>query len=363
MFQEAIHKQNMDDQLLQKFPNLLRSNNSISRFTNATDEFNVLRNGVGLRILFDAVIVKLTGKDVLDFLHRISTNSLLNLQPQQQRNTLFLNEKGRFIDRATLLSLDNEYRLIGSPDQHKRLFNWINKFVIMEDIGSEDLSDKLTMLEFIGPQTDSFLTLMLGSEVDLNDVRKVQTLGVDGFQFLFFVNRELNGLKISKIVIEKEKAMEFINYMFGIKSVFDLMLIGNDAFDALRIQNGIPSLPQEINDLTNPYEINLIDEVNFKKGCYIGQEVIARLDTYNKVQRALVRATFSSTPIEKNAVIFCNDSVQAGVVTSLSSPELFDSQIGLALMNKKIVNDQKRFYVLKGDEKIPVEILLLDNSK
>ncbi len=62
--------------------------------------------------------------------------------------------------------------------------------------------------------------------------------------------------------------------------------------DAYKIENGIPSDPNELNDLYNPHEAKLIDLVDFKKGCYIGQEVIARLDTYDKVQKHLVGLCF-----------------------------------------------------------------------
>ena len=363
MFQEILDKQIMTDQLLQHFPNALRRGNSIRHFTNAVDEFNALRNGVGLRILFDSMIIRMTGKDVLDFLHRISTNALLDLQLSEKRNTLFLNEKGRFIDRATILSYENEYKLIGSIDHQKRLQSWINKFIITEDINTEDVSEKFTVLELIGTQTNSFLTLMLGNEVDLKDIQKIHSLSVDGFQFLFMVNRELNDTKIFRIIIGKENSINFINYLFSIKSVFDLLHVGDDAFDAFRIQNGMPSLPQEINDLTNPYEVNLINEVNFKKGCYIGQEVIARLDTYDKVQRTMVRAKLNSKTIGTNEVIYSNESEQVGIITSLSSPELFDAQLGLAIVNKKTLNKQNQFYVLNGEEKLSVEISLLDSYK
>ncbi|MEW5843986.1 MAG: hypothetical protein AB1775_12060 [Bacteroidota bacterium] len=363
MFQEVLNKHIMDDQLLKQFPGMLKSNSSVRRFTNAADEFNTLRNGVGLRIVFDSMIIKMTGKDVLDFLHRISTNALLDLQPQQKRNTLFLNDKGRFIDRATLLALDGEYQLIGSSDQNKRLLSWINKFIIMEDIKTEDLSDKFTLLELIGPQTNSFLTLMLGNEVDLNDVTKIHTLSVDGFQFLFCLNVEPNNAKVFKIIIEKEKVSNFIDYLFSIKSVFDLTLIGEDAYDAFRIQNGIPALPQEINDSANPYEVDLIGEVNFKKGCYIGQEVIARLDTYDKIQRKMMRVSLSVKMNGKNAVINSDGMIHAGIISSISNPELFNEQIGLAIVNKKALETGKQFHVLSGDEKIPVVISFLDDHK
>jgi folate-binding protein YgfZ len=56
----------------------------------------------------------------------------------------------------------------------------------------------------------------------------------------------------------------------------------------LRIRSGVPAYPNEINEDHNPWEAGLSDAISLTKGCYIGQEVIARLKTYDKVKRRLV---------------------------------------------------------------------------
>ena len=59
-------------------------------------------------------------------------------------------------------------------------------------------------------------------------------------------------------------------------------------FNSFRIKNMIPICGREVNNLYNPLEIGISHMIDFDKGCYIGQEVIARLDTYDKVQRKLM---------------------------------------------------------------------------
>ena len=59
--------------------------------------------------------------------------------------------------------------------------------------------------------------------------------------------------------------------------------------DALRVRDGIPAFPNEINEQHNPWEARLDDALSLTKGCYIGQEVVARLNTYKKIRRKLVR--------------------------------------------------------------------------
>ena len=64
--------------------------------------------------------------------------------------------------------------------------------------------------------------------------------------------------------------------------------MGMMTWEALRIKAGVPVYGREMGESYNPLEAGLIGAIDFEKGCYIGQEVIARLDTYDKVQKILV---------------------------------------------------------------------------
>jgi folate-binding protein YgfZ len=347
----------MDKFLTEKFSGVIKAENKYLTFGDSKEELNVLRHGIGVRPVPDSAIIQLKGKDVLDFLHRVSTNSVLDLQPMHSRNTLFLNEKGRFIDKTNLLSLEEEFLLIGSSDNEKRLFSWINKFIIMEDIITQDLSEKFTLFELSGPQTQSFLTLMIGDEANSILYDSVRKFYIDGFMLYLFAAAGKNNLSSYKILIENEKTADFLNYLFENKSVFDLSLIGDYAYTAFRVKNKIPAFPNEINDSTNPHETDLTNEISFTKGCYIGQEVIARLETYDKIKRNFVtvelsdKINLSQTPA---AVYSSTESV--GMLTSVVNQELFDCKLGLALVNKKAIDLKEELFVTLNDKKISLKI-------
>ena len=73
------------------------------------------------------------------------------------------------------------------------------------------------------------------------------------------------------------------------------LTMGMEAYEALRVGLGAPSYDRELSEAYNPLETGLWGSISFTKGCYIGQEVIARLDTYQKVQKHLVSLSFSPT--------------------------------------------------------------------
>jgi folate-binding protein YgfZ len=340
--------------LKEKFPRLDESTEGILRYVDEQTELNSLKHGVGAKIHFSRSIIKIMGKDVLDYLHRVSTNNVYNLAPNSAIGTLFLNEKGRFIDSSILLHLEHEFLLIGNTDPHRRLLNWINKFIIVEEIHTFDQSDKLMVIDFFGPQSHSFLTMILGSEIDkvVND--SVKRFDVDGFTFYIFLNKIHENINSYSIIIERDKCNAFVDYLIGITGAFDFSFVGETAFAHYRIINKMAAFPNEINDLTNPYEAELISNVSFTKGCYIGQEVIARLDTYDKIQRQLI--IMSSTEFSDNLQPDIYDAEQnvVGQFTTLSS--FSKSIFGLALVKKKSISNQVLLFAVNNGKMTELEI-------
>ena len=102
-------------------------------------------------------------------------------------------------------------------------------------------------------------------------------------------------------------------------------------FEHFRIDKLIPGSDREYGEHANPIEAGLLPLIDFDKGCYVGQEVIARLDAYDKVQRN-VRVLTSDTPLIEGVKLTAN-SKPAGVVTSSSHLTTTDGHyLSLALV-------------------------------
>ena len=107
------------------------------------------------------------------------------------------------------------------------------------------------------------------------------------------------------------------------------------AFEYYRIESGILSA-SELNESFNPFDVSLRSAISFSKGCYIGQEVIARLDTYQKIRRELVSLNLEQ-PIKPTALpieIFAGPN-KIGTLTGVSERPFRGSFAGLGVMNAK----------------------------
>jgi folate-binding protein YgfZ len=113
----------------------------------------------------------------------------------------------------------------------------------------------------------------------------------------------------------------------------------------------------------NPLEAGLTQYISFTKGCYIGQEVIARLDTYDKVQRHLVGLAFDTPPNagegEELEVRDVEEGKKIGAVTSIATSPALDRTIGLAYVRTNHAVPGGRVKVLSGDGEIGAVITKL----
>jgi tRNA-modifying protein YgfZ len=329
----------------------------IRNYVSTEDELNSLYDGVGLRDISDSGILELKGKDVLDYLHRISTNSLMNLQKEKVVRTILTTEKGRLIDIPYIINFDTQQLFICSGYHKHKVKSWLNKYIIVDDVALTDTGDKYVLLELLGPQADSFAMLVSGSIADSLEPEKFKVVNSEGMLFFLVKLKEKTNRNRYWFISDQENGKLLINYMLNNKGSFDFNLIGEEAYDNYRIEQGIAIAPNEINDNYNPHEIKMMDLVDTKKGCYIGQEVIARLETYDKVQRELTGLRINGEKIEPGIELVDDQGAEAGKITSTVYSAKCKCSIALAYIKKAYSEDGKELLIKESNIKAAVKTL------
>lgn len=307
----------------------------IAKFSDVASEVDILFHGAAVRYLSRYSILELKGVDALDFLHRITTNSIKDLKKEQVAQTIFTNEKGRILSLSTILNFDTyQFIVCGEPNKSK-ITSWISKYIIADDVTIADVSDRFNILELSGGQADSFITLVCGSVVNEIEPNSFKVISTEGIMFFLVKLYEFNGRTKFWILADDDNAIKLLKYMKENHGIFNFGLVGETAYTEYRIKAGIPTAPNEINDQYNPYEANLKHLIDFKKGCYIGQEVIARLDTYDKVQKQLTGIKFQEeVDANEKFTLLDKEQNEIGIITSLAYSEKHKKYIGLGYIKK-----------------------------
>ncbi len=265
------------------------------------------------RYYFDVskrALLRLNGKDGLDLLHRISTNDLLKLAPGEAVGTILINVKGRIIDKI-LLRRESEsgLLLICSSDSASSVSDWISKFIIMEDVSIENCTDQFT--HFIIFELDDGESPRQLQDANIEVLGDMMKKSFAGSEFIY--GKESNNSPFYHILtsmVNQGKLVDLLEQLF-------ISQADQNTYDYFRIKNRIADYPNELNEEHNPLEANLSHLVSFTKGCYVGQEVIARLDTYEKVQRCLKSMVIDAVPNALPSDLYVEDE-KVGTLTSVS---------------------------------------------
>ena len=225
-----------------------------------------------------------TGPDALDLLHRITTNSLLDLEPGTAKRTVLTSEIGRVIDVVWVVMLkSDELLVISDSADYVETQRGILKYTIIEEACLHDLTNSHGRVTLLGDEAAGILGeagFHINDGPDADVIGTVMMLG-DGVTAL---KSDVLGVATWEIVGAQERISAVVSEL----TTRDVPRLPTELLHSIRMANRVPWPSVELNDRVNPLEAGLWDLVDFDKGCYVGQEVIARLDSYDKVQRKLV---------------------------------------------------------------------------
>jgi folate-binding protein YgfZ len=246
----------------------------------------------GLKAAYDSVVLcdrshwgllQLTGNDCLRFLHNQTTNNINSLKPGQGCDTVFVNSTGRTLDLATAYVTDESILILVSPNRRQYLLEWMDRYLFpMDKVEITDLSDKNVVFSLIGSESGTGLKkwgLNEVSELPLGSHRLV-TVGDNSMRVAVGSGLAISGYTL---IVPIEQGVDVWKKLIELGAI----PIGDRVWEQLRIQQGRPFPEQELTEDYNPLEAGLWPAISFDKGCYIGQETIARLNTYKGVKQRL----------------------------------------------------------------------------
>jgi tRNA-modifying protein YgfZ len=272
--------------------------------------------------------IKVSGDDRLNFLHNQSTNNFQILKPGQGCDTVFVTSTARTIDLATAYLREDAVILLVSPNRRQYLMDWLDKYIFYADkVELSDITEHTNTFSLIGPGSDAVLEKLGIGEL----------IGQPYGNHQVYTIAQAEGVRIA---VGSGLATPGYTFTFPYTdktTVWNKLLeagaveMSDRAWDALRILQGRPAPDAELTDDYNPLEVGLWQTISFTKGCYIGQETIARLNTYKGVKQHLLGIRLSA-PVEVGSAIAVGDE-KVGKLTSFT--ETADGYFGLGYIRTK----------------------------
>lgn len=284
-----------------------------------------LRDACGVVELPDVGRLFITGEDALDLLNRLTTNKLEELPDGQGTSTIITNADGRVVDLISLATLDGGFWCLTSPGYAQTVVDWLDLYTFAEDITVVDRSADTFQLTITGADAAAVMTTAAGSALALDAAVRVAVADASVMVWRKLVGGA-DGYEVVGDLADRDAVLAAFTEA-GAQST------GLDAWESHRVLNGMPVMDAEFGLFNNPLEARLFGFISEDKGCFTGQEVLARLVTYDKIQRRLMAVTLDA-PVALGTKLTSDDGKNAGQITSLT--ETTDGVRAIALVTTKL---------------------------
>lgn len=268
-------------------------------------EYAVIRKGVGVLHLPQRGVVEVTGGDRLDFLHRMLTHDMRSLTPGQARRAFLLGKTGRI--EADMVVVHDESRTLLELDRADApaVAGNLTQYLFTEDVALRDASDEFARLSLHGPAAAALLGAV-GAPATL-DPWRAAGVTIRGAACGVFRRDETGAPGLHLLVPAAALAEVYAALcepMGGVAPAIEGggagrhpvrgRAIGWAAYNTARIEAGSPLFHIDFGPDSLPHETGLVPEaVSFTKGCYLGQEIVARMHNLGHPKRVLVGLRFA----------------------------------------------------------------------
>jgi folate-binding protein YgfZ len=279
--------------------------------------------------LSDWMQLDLLGKDARTFLHNFCTNDVLKL-PEHGRCEAFLCDvKGKILGHVQIYSIPGGLRLISVPGAADLLVPHLQKYLLGADVEFVNRALSHGLLCLAGPAALGVLNSVTGVPLEIGEMQNGSVETPRGTLW----GGGIDCLPVPAWLISAERDV-LGNLREQIPD--ELLAMGTRAlFDLLRIEAGYPWYGRDISAANLAQEAARTEQaISFQKGCYLGQEPIARLDALGHTNRELRGILIQGVPPQAGGTVLLNGE-SVGTVTSLAIRENGQAAVALALLRTK----------------------------
>lgn len=310
-------------------------------------EHGALRDGAGLLDRSERGKLALTGSGVAEFLGGQVTNDVEKLQAGEGCYAAFLTHKGKMLGDLRVLRADEELLLDTERVALQSLFDMIRRFKIGYDVELHKRTLESGLLSLIGPRAREVVTAAGADALPPSDEHAHQAASIAGKQVRLIATAHPEGLDVLC-------ASEDLADVSAALIAAGATQVGEAAVETLRVQQGVPRYGIDLDESVIPQEAGLNERaVSFTKGCYVGQETVARLYYKGKPNRVL-RGLKLDCPAISGDEVSTADRVVGRLGSVAISPEL--GPVALALLRHECQPGDR---VSVGERRVGAEVAQL----
>jgi tRNA-modifying protein YgfZ len=289
-------------------------------------QYLALTSGVGVADLAGRTLIAVTGADRVQLLHSFTTSDVKKLPLGGICEAFVTTPQGKTIGHVLIANLGDQFKLDTTAGQAAMLITHFQRYIITEDAELRDLTAERGELLVAGPRAPAFLQQLaaIPSEPAMSEVqiaganaigKRVSYVAAPSF----FIEAARGDLPVIRAALEAAGALP----------------CGAETVEMARIEAGTPLFGHDITEDNLPQEIGRDAlAISFTKGCYLGQETVARIDALGHVNRQLAGVKFAGSNIPSPGLELMSGDKPVGAVTSAAWSPKLQAPLAMALLRR-----------------------------
>ena len=306
-------------------------------------QYRAVKEKIGLFDLPNRGKIEVRGEEAREFLNNLLTNDIKGLKVPDICYSALLDQKGKVLADLYVWSQPDRFILETEPFLFPIIQEKLHTYLVSEQVTFQDRTHDYFVIAIEGPQSDLLH----------NRITPLQSLGI------LVGERSMIGGKGYSLMIPHEVFGDFFPKLLKEGGDFGMFLVDPLVQECLRIEAGIPRWGQDFTQENLLPEARLFRAVSFTKGCYIGQEIIARMKSFAHPNRQLVGLKINSeiVPEPKHKVFDVNKEV-GWITSSCFSPE-WTSSLALGYVGRPYAQERRSLELEQHHRRVSVVVVSL----
>jgi aminomethyltransferase len=336
-------------------------NQAVSQSESLNDvraQYDAIRTGVAVLDL-PAGKLRLGSKNAIQFLNGLVSNDVKSLAPGDGVLAAFPTLQGKLAALCRIYNTGEDLLLELDPINREKIVKNLSRFVPAGEFFVTDESDRLALISLQGPRAAALLEALTAGPAE--DVEfKISTREIAGTKLLAASHRKCGEVGYD-LFVEADAAANVKRAILNDGKTFGAREVGEAAFEVARIEAGVPREGVDAGEEYIILESELEQAVSYTKGCYLGQEVIARIHWRGQPAKRL-RGLLVETPVDASEIpgqgtgLFAVDGNMAGrrvgEITSATLSFALGKPIALGYVHRYYLNAGTELSLRQGDAEV-----------
>ncbi len=320
--------------------------------TDLREEYEAIRQGVAVIDFSSAGKLQLSGKNSVQFLNGLVSNEVTSLQAGDGVLVAFPNLQGKLLALCRIYNTGAYLLLELDPINREKIFKNLSRFVPAGEFFVTDVSGQYALISLQGPRSAELIGDLTGQADHPSPQFKISERQIDQFNILSAAHDRCGEIGFD-LFVQADFATHVSELILNRGKEFGARPVGEAAFEIARIETGIPREGVDAGEDYIILESELNDAVSYTKGCYLGQEVIARIHWRGQPAKRLrgLLVDADQTP-PRGTLFYAGDGKKAGEITSSTHSIALDRLIALAYVHRYYLDPGTEFTLKQGDAEI-----------